>query len=65
MPAVSDQHQQDAPYYCPGCGTRANFQKECTGAPGQPPHPPLEVVPTGELYDGSEPTAAPSTENLG
>jgi len=54
---------KDAPFYCPGCGLRYSYQQKCTGKP-ESPHPPIEVVSTDEL-SGDNPTAAPSTENLG
>jgi len=55
----------DAPYYCPGCGLKYDYPRQCTGRP-ESPHPPIEVVSTDELSgDPSKFTAAPSTENLG
>jgi hypothetical protein len=56
---------KDAPFYCPGCGKRAQYQQQCTGKP-ESPHPPIEVVPTDELAgDPEKYTPAPSSENLG
>jgi len=52
----------DAEYYCPACGRRAVYLKECTGR-GEAPHPPVLVVPTAELKgDPANHTPAPSTE---
>jgi len=59
----STESPKDAPFYCPGCGRRFQYQQQCTGKP-ESPHPPIEVVSTDEL-SGDNPTAAPSTENLG
>jgi len=63
--AASTGENKDAPFYCPGCGLRYNYQQQCSGKP-ESPHPPLEVVSTDELSgDPDKQTAAPSTENLG
>jgi hypothetical protein len=61
--ASTQEKKDDAPFYCPGCGKRVQYQQQCTGKP-ESPHPPIEVVSTDELK-GDEHTAAPSTENLG
>lgn len=52
----------DEPFYCPGCGRRYGYQRECTGR-GEAPHPAIEVVSTDELHgdDTSKHTAAPNT----
>lgn len=58
-----DQYQkelEEAPFYCPGCGLRYNYQRECVGR-GEAPHKPIEVVSTDELQ-GDEHTAAPNTD---
>lgn len=56
---------KDAPFYCPGCGMRANYQKQCVGKP-EAPHPPIEVVSTDELQgDPEKHTPAPDSVNLG
>jgi len=61
----TESHKEEAPFYCPGCGKRVQYQQQCTGRPDAP-HPPIEVVSTDELSgDASKLTAAPSTENLG
>jgi len=60
---ASTESPKDAPYYCPGCGLRYQYQQKCTGKP-ESPHPPIEVVSTDEIGTDKE-TAAPSTENLG
>lgn len=58
-------HEQDAEYYCPGCGRRSDYRRECTGK-AEAPHPPIEVVPTSELSGpGEGHTAAPDSVNLG
>jgi hypothetical protein len=62
-PEASTESRKDAAYYCPGCGLRYEYPQKCTGKP-ESPHPPIEVVSTDEL-SGDNPTAAPSTENLG
>lgn len=63
--ASTESAAKDAPFYCPGCGLRYQYQQKCTGKP-EAPHPPIEVVSTDELSGDSEKfTAAPSTENLG
>jgi hypothetical protein len=63
--ATAEDTPKDAPFYCPGCGKRVQYQQQCTGKP-ESPHPPIEVVPTDELSGDSEGfTAAPSSENLG
>jgi hypothetical protein len=54
------EKRKDAPYYCPGCGRRYNYQRECTGYPASG-HAPIEVVSTDELDGDGEPTAAPAT----
>lgn len=53
-------------HYCPGCGKLVDYPQQCVGTP-QAPHPPIEVVETGELQgeDPSAHTAAPNTDNLG
>lgn len=52
----------DAPYYCPGCGRRWQYEAACVGMTPAAPHPPIDVVSTDELYNGSdEHTAAPDT----
>lgn len=59
----------DAPFYCPGCGRRAKYEKECRGS-DTAPHPPIDVVSTDELRpsgdhphgDPSKHTPAPATE---
>ena len=58
-----DQHQnevEEAPFYCPGCGRRYNYQRECVGRE-EAPHKAIEVVSTDELQ-GDEHTAAPNTD---
>lgn len=51
----------EAEFYCPGCGKRADYRRECRGTP-ESPHPPIEVVPTSELGgDPEKHTAAPNT----
>lgn len=56
----------DALFYCPACGRRYNYQRECTGRPGTGNHPPTDVVSTDELKGDSEGhTAAPNTDRLG
>jgi hypothetical protein len=63
--ASSESQSKDAPFYCPGCGKRVQYQQQCTGKP-ESPHPPIEVISTDELSgDPEKHTAAPSTENLG
>lgn len=55
---------KDAPFYCPGCGRRYNYQRECVGMSKEAPHQPIEVVSTDELADGADPakhTPAPNT----
>ena len=61
-PATADK-ADEAPFYCPGCGKRVQYQQQCTGKP-ESPHPPIEVVSTDEL-SGDSHTAAPDTTNLG
>lgn len=57
-----DQYNQPHPdgekeFYCPGCGRRYEYRRECTGS-AEAPHSPIEVIPTAELQ-GDEHTAAP------
>ena len=55
---VLDEH----PFYCPVCGRRYDYQRQCIGSPEQP-HSPTEVVSTNELAGPAEDhTAAPGTE---
>jgi hypothetical protein len=62
---AKDAPKEDAPFYCPGCGKRVQYQQQCTGTPAAP-HQPIEVVSTDELSGDPEKfTAAPSSENLG
>jgi len=64
-PEPQADDSQDAPYYCPGCGMRYEYRQQCTGRP-ESPHPPIEVVETGELSgDPENHTPAPNTDNLG
>lgn len=71
----ANRDRKDAPFYCPGCGKRVEYQQQCQGKP-ESPHPPMEVVSTDELYgadynpdakpgESGYRTPAPSTENLG
>ena len=51
--------EQSHPFYCPGCGNRYNYERECIGRP-EAPHPPIEVVSTDELNgDPANHTPAP------
>lgn len=50
---AKDDKPKDAPFYCPGCGKRVQYQQTCTGRPDAP-HPPIEVVPTDELSGDEE-----------
>lgn len=61
----SQRPADEQDYYCPGCGKRSGYQRECVGTPTAP-HPAIEVVSTSELYTGSveDHTPAPSTENI-
>lgn len=52
--AKAQAKADEAPYYCPGCGRRWTYVRECEGR-AEAPHPPILVVSTGEL-DG-EPDA--------
>lgn len=52
-----------APFYCPGCGKPSKVEVPCVGTRAAP-HPSIEVVPTGELAEDSDPsghTPAPAT----
>lgn len=52
-------------FYCPGCGARSSYIKDCTG-PAAAPHPAIEMVDVAELEgDPEKHTPAPSSENLG
>lgn len=56
-------HSDEPPYYCPGCGKRYNYQRECTGR-GEAPHPAIDVVSTDELHgDPAHHTPAPASGN--
>lgn len=56
----------EQPYYCPGCGKRSKYPRECTGLAADKPHPPIEMIETDELAgDPSNHTAAPSTDDSG
>jgi hypothetical protein len=60
-PEVEDDgDEEEAPFYCPGCGKRFQREGECTGT-GEAPHPPIEVVSTDELSGEEGHTAAPGT----
>jgi hypothetical protein len=37
-------------YYCPACGRRYDYRRECNGTP-EKPHQATEVVSTAELQD--------------
>lgn len=53
---------QDEPFYCPGCGRRYSYRRECVGRSSEQPHPPIEVVSTDELNgDPAHFTPAPNT----
>ena len=62
VPADEQVSRQSHPYYCPGCGARYNYQRECTGR-AEAPHSPIEVVSTDELNSDSpdDHTPAPNT----
>lgn len=52
-----------APFYCPGCGKPSKVEVPCVGTRAAP-HPPIEVVSTGELAEDNDPsghTPAPAT----
>lgn len=56
---------EEKEFYCPGCGRRYSYMRECTGT-FEAPHPPIELVPTSELKGNpADLTAAPDTEHLG
>lgn len=60
-----DTQTREAPYYCPGCGTRSHYMRSCTGRP-EAPHPPIDTVSTDELSgDPANHTPAPNTDKLG
>lgn len=60
-----DLAKQEHPWYCPGCGRKYDYRRECVGK-AEAPHPPIEVVSTDELNGPPEGhTAAPATTNLG
>lgn len=55
---------EEAAFYCPGCGRRSDYQKECRGS-DVAPHPPIEVVSTDELSgDPANHTPAPASEGI-
>jgi hypothetical protein len=43
-------------HYCPGCGLLYDYPQRCTGK-AESGHPPIEVVSTDELKDGTTHTA--------
>lgn len=50
-------------FYCPGCGRRYSYMTECRGQSAETPHPPIEVVSTGELTgDPEKHTPAPASQ---
>ena len=58
---TGDDSEKEPDWYCPGCGRRYSYQRECTGTP-EAPHQPIEVVPVSELDgDPESHTKAPDT----
>lgn len=74
--AKAQAKADEAPYYCPGCGRRWAYLRECEGK-AEAGHPPILVVSTDELDGEPDPadkdahkawadklTAAPNTDVL-